>query len=53
MMLWGLWAPFLLLLGSIHKYKQLKKIEELKKLKEKAGENITDEAIFSDMEDSD
>jgi hypothetical protein len=51
-MFWGLWAPFLLLLGSLHKYRQMKKIEELRKQKEKAGENITDEAIYSDMEDS-
>jgi MFS family permease len=26
-MYWGLWAPFLLLLGSIHRYRQLKKIK--------------------------
>jgi hypothetical protein len=24
-MFWGLWAPFLLGLGSIHRYRQLKK----------------------------
>lgn len=27
-MYWGLWAPFLLALGSIHKYRQLKKKKE-------------------------
>lgn len=26
LMLWGLWAPILLLYGSFHKYKQLKKL---------------------------
>ena len=39
-MFWGLWAPLLLLLGSIHKYRQLKKIAALKKQKEKLGKNV-------------
>jgi len=36
LMFWGLWAPFFLGLGSLHKYRQIKKKAELKKLKEKA-----------------
>lgn len=27
-MFWGLWAPFLLLLGSIHQYRKLKRLEQ-------------------------
>lgn len=34
LMFWGLWAPLLLLLGSIHKYRHMKRQAELKKLKE-------------------
>ena len=53
LMFWGLWAPLLLFLGSIHKYRHLKRQAELKKLKEQKGLNVPEEADFSDLEDSD
>lgn len=37
LMFWGLWAPFLLFLGSVHKYRQMKKQAELKRQKEIQG----------------
>jgi hypothetical protein len=52
LMFWGLWAPFLLLLGSIHKFKQLKKQKALKELKEK-GAAVPEEPEFSDVEEGD
>ena len=50
LMFWGLWAPILLGLGSLHKYRQLKKLKDSNLKKKSLGEPVDEEPIYSDVE---
>ena len=42
LMFWGLWAPILLGLGSIHKYRQIKRQEAIRQRKKSLGKPVDD-----------
>ena len=49
-MFWGLWAPILLAYGSFHKYRHLKKLEEMREIKKTLGQPVDEEPVYSDVE---